>query len=115
MADMLKPYEKAGRVIRLFAWITLTMMSIASIGILLSVIGAHDKAPSELPVVLFIIVLLLSVQIFSLFVGKAIKEHKDWGRTAGIVYGILYLIGFPIGTIIGAYLLWCLIKGWDQA
>ncbi len=32
----------------------------------------------------------------------------------GISFSVLSLFGFPIGTILGVYLLWCLIKGWDE-
>src|ERR1041384_994572 len=50
--------------------------------------------------------------VLYLVIGKAVKEHKPWGRVAGIVLGVLLLSGIPIGTIIGAYLLWCLIGKW---
>jgi hypothetical protein len=110
MSEPLTPYEKAGRVFRLFAWIQI----VAVAGILAAVIipmFAQQKAP---PAASLLVLLVLLLPLLYFKVGRAIKEHKDWGRTAGILLGILMLFGFPIGTLIGAYILWCLIKGWDQ-
>jgi hypothetical protein len=42
--------------------------------------------------------------------GIGLVMHKSWGRVLGIVVGILNLINFPIGTLIGAYTLWVLFQ-----
>lgn len=115
MHDKLKGYEKAGRAIILFGSIIL----IATIGIVAAVIipvflgGKGLQDPSAVKALL-ISLLLFCIAIFHFVLGKAIKEHKEWGRVVGTVLGFLQLFGFPIGTIIGAYVLWCLIKGWDD-
>ena len=49
------------------------------------------------------------------FLGNAVKAHKNWARVIGIIYGILILFGFPLGTFIGAFILSYLIKGWEVA
>ena len=64
---------------------------------------------SKLIPLLSLAVVVIAMSILQLKVGEAIKEHKDWGRTAGIILGAIQLFGFPVGTIIGAYILWCLI------
>jgi hypothetical protein len=42
--------------------------------------------------------------------GIGLLMHKSWGRVLAIVVGILNLINFPIGTIIGVYTLWVLFQ-----
>ena len=58
---------------------------------------------------------VLVVAIISLHwtVGGAAKERKPWARVASIVIAILLLPGFPLGTIIGIYLLVNAIPQWD--
>ena len=115
MSDQLKSYEKAGRLIRLFAWLSLiAIVGIAAavfIPILTGGINTKDSSVSGGIVALAITSLLV---YFQFALGTAIKEHKEWGRTVGIIYGILSLFGFPIGTIAGGYVLYCLFKGWNE-
>lgn len=104
------PYQKAGRLIRLLAWLQV----ISVIGIIVA-IAIPMIAKQEMPSPQILILLLLAVFPALYFVvGSAIKEHKKGGRIAGIVLGVVMLFGFPIGTLIGAYILWCLIKGWEE-
>lgn len=42
--------------------------------------------------------------------GYGIRNLKSWGRIMGIVLGAIGLIGFPVGTIISAYILYLLIS-----
>lgn len=44
----------------------------------------------------------------ALFVGFSLLNRKPWGRTLGIVAGILALFTFPVGTALGLYTLWVL-------
>jgi predicted exporter len=112
----MKPYEKAGRVIRLFAWIqVVAIVGIgAAIAIPMMVSGRAASAPPPWAGLLIILVVIVGLTVFQLIMGTAVKEHKDWGRIVGIIYGILTLFGFPIGTLVGAYILWCLLKGWEE-
>jgi len=117
----MKPYIKTGRLFRFFGWISV----IGGIGGVVAAIAIpviiDPNAPSllpallnSLPQVLSTLVLIVGISVLQLKVGTAIKEHKDWGRTVGILLGIIYLFGFPIGTLIGFYILRCLIKGWGS-
>jgi hypothetical protein len=42
--------------------------------------------------------------------GIGLLRRKSWGRVLAIVVGILNLINFPVGTIIGVYTLWVLFQ-----
>jgi len=110
LATELKPYQKAGRIFRLLAWIQIIGFVAMFVAIL---IPAISEGKSFFPAALIgLLVFLLPALYMS--VGKAIQERKDWGRTVGIILGALMLIGIPIGTLIGGYILYCLISGWDQ-
>lgn len=42
--------------------------------------------------------------------GFGLLAHKSWARYLAIVLGILNLLNFPIGTVIGAYTVWVLMQ-----
>ena len=115
MAKKLKLYEKAGRVIRLLAWISgIGVLAVAAAVIIPLIANKGQAETGSIIVVVIVLALIVLFVFFQLALGTAIKQHKEWGRNVGIAYGVLLLFGFPIGTIVGAYILYCLIKGWDQ-
>ena len=48
------------------------------------------------------------------FTAQACKAGKPWGRRASQVFGVLLLAGFPMGTLIGIYLLRHTWKSWGD-
>jgi len=104
------PYVRAGRVIRLMGWLSL----VAVLGIFVSIIIPEVVQHKTPPVAIFIVLIVLIIPIFQLILAKAVMEHRKWARTAGIIYGIICLFGFPVGTLIGAFILGGLGKGWDD-
>ena len=110
MSEKLLPYEKAARLIRLVAWLQL----IAIFGIM-AAIAIPMIFERNLPGPQFIFALLLILlPVFQLYLGSAIKDHKPWGRAVGIALGMIFLFGFPIGTIVGSFIIWYLVRGWDS-
>ncbi|MDN3576855.1 hypothetical protein QWZ03_08770 [Chitinimonas viridis] len=57
-------------------------------------------------------VALIGVDISLFLVAHAITSNKAWGRYVGIGYSILILPLFPIGSLVGGYLLVLLLTGW---
>ena len=51
----------------------------------------------------------------SLIGGWGLLRGKSWSRMLVIVLGCLQLLGFPVGTAIGAYTIWALTKPESQA
>lgn len=45
-----------------------------------------------------------------IFVGLGLLQRKSWARIGGIVLGVLNLVNFPFGTILGVYTLWVLLN-----
>ena len=113
MANNLTGYEKGARLIRIMAWLN----TLAFIGINLSILIPMfvDKTFEQNSFeAIIVLVLTCAFLWFIFFLAKSVKEHKNWARIVGIIYGIILLIGFPIGTIIGGCLLWYLIGGWES-
>ena len=110
MGLQLKGYEKAGRVFKLVGWVIIILTVLFAIAAFPSFQRTHKIGTlvSSLPVVLIF-------NGFLIFLGKSICQHKDWARGVGIMVGTLQLLMFPIGTQIGAYVLYHLIKGWNDA
>lgn len=44
--------------------------------------------------------------VFSFFVGREICKLTSWARIVGIVFALIGLLGFPIGTLLNFYILW---------
>jgi hypothetical protein len=110
MTTSLRGCEMAGRSIRALGWLQL----IAVLGIWAAVLIPFFAKGETPPLRAVFILLVLLMPVFSLSLGKAVKEHKQWGRTVGIVYSSLLLFGFPVGTLMGAYILYYLVKKWDD-
>ena len=45
---------------------------------------------------------------------KGVETSKWWARAISVVFGVVLLVGFPIGTAIGGYLLYLSIGVWQK-
>ena len=50
------------------------------------------------------------VALPGLAAGYGLLTRKNWGRILAIIVGVLGLMNFPIGTLVGAYTLWVLLQ-----
>jgi hypothetical protein len=53
---------------------------------------------------------LLVVGVAQLFAGWGVRALRRWGRILGCVLSALGLLGFPIGTLINAYILYLFLS-----
>lgn len=63
---------------------------------------------------LFLLVFFGAISAIHIFTGRACRQGKQGGRQASIVIACLMLFGFPLGTLIGVYLLSNTWKQWDS-
>jgi hypothetical protein len=42
--------------------------------------------------------------------GYGLLKRREWGRVLAIIVAVLGLVNFPIGTLIGVYVLWVLFQ-----
>ena len=50
--------------------------------------------------------ILLALSLPAIVAGIGYIQEKEWSKTLGLGVGIVYLLLFPIGTIIGIYSIW---------
>ena len=50
--------------------------------------------------------ILLLTSIPAIVGGIGLIQEKDWSKFLGLIVGIIYLLLFPIGTLIGIYSIW---------
>ena len=50
--------------------------------------------------------ILLLTSIPAIVGGIGLIQEKDWSKFLGLIVGIIYLLFFPIGTLIGIYSIW---------
>ena len=51
-------------------------------------------------------IILLVVSIPAIVAGIGQLTSKEWSKNLSLIVGILYLLFFPIGTVIGIYSIW---------
>lgn len=91
------------------------LMSIIAIFILLLPFSKDDLTVFEMYEERYIKIIILSIKaIFFYFVHKELKKKKTWARIVTLITGIILLIGFPVGTIIGGILIYNMTKNWSK-
>lgn len=108
-AGKLLPHEKAGRAIRLVALIGI-LVSLA-IGLVMAVPSFAVGRVSWIGLAVTAVPLALTTGLF--MTGNAVMRHEHWARVVAIVFGVLALPAFPVGTIVGLYVLWYLVFHWE--
>lgn len=54
---------------------------------------------------LVVALVLVAFGVIYLLTAKGVKEKKNWAKILGIIVGVLSLFSFPIGTILGIFIL----------
>jgi hypothetical protein len=55
-------------------------------------------------------VFLLALSIPCIIGGGGLLQHRSWARPLVIILAAFNLLSFPLGTIVGIYALWTLLK-----
>lgn len=77
----------------------------------IGVVSGDPQATAILGVVGTAVGVLLGIlSVPGIVAGFGLLARKTWGRYLAIVVGVLNLINFPIGTLIGLYTLWVLMQ-----
>lgn len=59
---------------------------------------------------LFASTFLIALGILGIVVGIKLVEYESWARVAQIIFGVLQLFNFPLGTAFGVYSLWAMFS-----
>lgn len=87
----------------------------AGLFVLFFLTAAGQAGGAEPDGVSFVFTLILSCFYVGLgvlqgFMASGLRKLKPWARWAAVVFSVLGLIGFPIGTLISAYFLYLLLS-----
>lgn len=102
------------KVYAVLAWISAAIAVIAALGILLwgSVAGGMISLQG-LPFAgmmaglgIVFALLILCVGVFDVIVGFGLWKRKNWARIVTIIFSVISLFSFPLGTIIGGFGIW---------
>jgi hypothetical protein len=106
------PHRKVGRVLRLMAWLAALGTVVTGVAIIMPTLAtSSDGLPADL-LLLLVCGAAVAASLFS--VARGLMKGRRWARLAGILCGTLALVGFPVGTVLGCYMLWQLLFRWHQ-
>ena len=90
---------KVFRAHRALSWLYLLLLA------LFAFIAFSTPALLRDPPLLSLFLVILAVFLAHHLTAKGARENKPWARVTSIMISLVLLIGFPLGTIIGIYLL----------
>jgi hypothetical protein len=85
------------------------IMTPVCIGLIVMTVSAPNAGPSSLMVP----IVVLPIAVGQMFLAFGLRRLRPWARIPTIVLSVIGLIGFPIGTLMSAYILYllCSAKG----
>ncbi|MFH1592671.1 MAG: hypothetical protein ABIB47_04880 [Candidatus Woesearchaeota archaeon] len=86
---------------------------LASLGILSKILPSGIVGEITGGALILGAVIMLVLGIVYVYLGKAILQYKKWAQVVQIILAILGLFSFPIGTVIGVFMLWVLLINKD--
>lgn len=97
------------------ALLAIGICAVLAIPVIVAMAAAGDPdARTAVPIVGLIMVggaaFLFVLAVANLVVGWGVWRMAEWARIAALVLAVLRLINFPIGTVIGALMIWYLVQ-----
>jgi uncharacterized protein YacL len=106
--------QNAAHLVNILSWLIFFIIGVMIASVLVVDFMAVDYEspnssfwPIMAACVMFGIVLLITA--------AGLKKHLQWARYLAAVIAILSLIAFPVGTVMGLFILSYLRKGWNEA
>ena len=87
-----------------------TVMIVALFSIGVSFIPEAELGFLVRGVGLFIAGLIAITEIPAIIVGIGLLKRQSWARIGGIIVAAINIMGIPVGTALGVYALWVLLK-----
>ncbi|MFQ5855706.1 MAG: hypothetical protein ACE5LU_08710 [Anaerolineae bacterium] len=104
-------------LISVYYWFLTAMFTLGICGVFFgmfsSIAGGERGVVGAVIGLVFGLFFTVAAAVATAWVGWGLWNLKSWSRMAAIVLAILQLFGFPIGTVIGALIIWYLWKDPD--
>jgi hypothetical protein len=105
--------QNAARLLAILGWLVIFIIStvIASV-LVVSYMG--QEAERSTPLFWLTIMAIACLGFIILITANSLKRHRNWARYLGGFLAVSSLIAFPVGTVMGLFILSYLHKGWDE-
>lgn len=106
--------QNAAHLLAILGWLILFIMGT----IILSVVAVNfmaqevERAESSF---WLIVNTCVSLGFLLLLTAHYLKQHRKWARYLGAFLGFWALFAFPVGTVLGLFILSYLHKGWEES
>lgn len=78
------------------------------IGLTVTAVLEARRRPSDAAVRLAWMLYVLPLPLLQLLTAYGVFTIKRWGRTLALIFSVLYVLVFPLGTLVAAYTWWVL-------
>jgi hypothetical protein len=82
--------------------------ALALTGLVVAAVLEARRRPSDAAERLAWVLYVLPLPLLQLFTAYSVFTIKRWGRTLALVFSVLYVLVFPLGTLLAAYTWWVL-------
>jgi Na+/phosphate symporter len=112
----MEPHLKTAQAHRFLAlaYIFLTVLGTAGLWLLGHIVESIEQS-KVIAVVLPLLVGSCILIALHLVVASGAKRKKPWARTMTNLVGIVMLFAFPVGTVVGTYLIWTGVEKWGNS
>ncbi|MEJ7808083.1 MAG: hypothetical protein WKG03_19445 [Telluria sp.] len=102
-------YRRAALIFKVLGWFAV----VVNVFTALVIFGELQNGRTSLGEFIGLVIFLCAVTASQFALHAGLERKKNWARIWAIVYAIAFLFAFPIGTVIGAYVIWCMTAAWE--
>ena len=105
--------ENAAHLLEIFSWVLMFVIGTVVVSVIVvDIMGDEFEKPNSdfWP----IMVLCVAIITVILLTARGLKKHQQWARYVGGLTGTIALAAFPVGTVLGLFILSNLKKGWHE-
>jgi glycerol-3-phosphate acyltransferase PlsY len=97
------------------AHMALACLAFLGLGGMATALALSEKSlAGQTAVIAFALAVVAASVAFHLAIWWGAKRRKGWARVLSIISGVLSLPGFPVGTLIGVYLIYLAWSKWQE-
>jgi phosphoglycerol transferase MdoB-like AlkP superfamily enzyme len=106
--------QNAAHLVAILAWLILFIISTIAASVMVVHFMGQETERSD-PVFWSIIAACFCLGFVLLITAHGLKHHHNWARYLGGFLAAISLIAFPVGTVMGLFILSYLHKGWNES
>jgi hypothetical protein len=105
--------QTAGHLLAIFSWVLIFIIVTIFISVLMVNLMSEEieKPNSDFWPIMS---LFVGYVLVLLAAARGLKFHQQWARYIGGLSAVLSLAAFPVGTVLGLFVLSYIKKGWNE-